>query len=107
MGPATTIPSDVTTYLTAAMALMRQIAVRSQFIYEQLKWNSLLSPPRMEYHPSPNKCFFLSFSVMFSLAQHCNTGLFPCHNGLCVPQRYVCDHDDDCGDRSDELNCSM
>lgn len=106
MGPATTIPSDVTTYLTAVMALMRQIAVRSQFIYEQLKWNSLLSPPRMEYHPSPNKCF-LSFSVMFSLAQHCNTGLFLCHNGLCVPQRYICDHDDDCGDRSDELNCSM
>lgn len=50
---------------------------------------------------------FLPFSVMFSLAQHCNTGLFPCHNGMCVPQRYVCDHDDDCGDRSDELNCSM
>lgn len=44
---------------------------------------------------------------VFSLAQHCNTGLFQCRNGVCVPQRYVCDHDDDCGDRSDELNCSM
>lgn len=40
------------------------------------------------------------------LAQHCNDGLFACRNGLCVPQRYVCDHDDDCGDRSDEINCS-
>lgn len=46
--------------------------------------------------------FFVS-----SLAQHCNAGLFQCHSGVCVPQRYVCDHDDDCGDRSDELNCSM
>lgn len=40
------------------------------------------------------------------LAQHCNDGLFACHNGLCIPKRYVCDHDDDCGDRSDEINCS-
>lgn len=29
MGPATTEPSDVTTYLTAGMAQMRQTAVRS------------------------------------------------------------------------------
>ncbi|TNN64423.1 Low-density lipoprotein receptor-related protein 2 [Liparis tanakae] len=33
-------------------------------------------------------------------SQRCNTGLFPCHSGVCVPQRYVCDHDDDCGDRN-------
>lgn len=48
-----------------------------------------------------------SSPVVFSLAQHCNAGLFQCHSGVCVPQRYVCDHDDDCGDRSDEQNCSM
>lgn len=79
------------------------------------KWKSLLNLPKCKQKGntihsmtlSPNRFFFLPFSVVFSLAQHCNTGLFPCHNGVCVPQRYVCDHDDDCGDRSDELNCSM
>lgn len=40
------------------------------------------------------------------LAQRCNAGLFQCHNGMCIPRSYVCDHDDDCGDRSDEFNCS-
>lgn len=70
MGPATTIPSDVTTYLTAAMALMRQIAVRSQFISKQLKWNSLLSLPRMEYHPSPNKCCFFFYLFLLCFLQH-------------------------------------
>lgn len=56
---------------------------------------------------STNQAFFCSLSAVISLAQRCNAGLFSCHNGMCVPQRYVCDHDDDCGDRSDELNCSM
>lgn len=58
MGPATTGPSVVTTYLTAVMALMRQIAVRSQSILVinsgLKKWKSLLSPPKMQpkqYHP--------------------------------------------------------
>ncbi|KAG7275698.1 hypothetical protein CRUP_011325 [Coryphaenoides rupestris] len=41
-----------------------------------------------------------------SVAQRCSTGQFACGNGECVPQRYVCDHDDDCGDRSDEQNCT-
>lgn len=49
---------------------------------------------------------FLWICFVF-LAQHCNAGLFQCHNGMCVPRSYVCDRDDDCGDRSDELNCSM
>lgn len=56
---------------------------------------------------STNQALFCSLSAVISLAQRCNAGLFSCHNGMCVPQRYVCDHDDDCGDRSDELNCSM
>ena len=35
----------------------------------------------------------------------CIEGQFQCANGLCRPDRYVCDHDDDCGDNSDEQNC--
>lgn len=32
----------------------------------------------------------------------CDDSSFRCNNKACVPQRFVCDHDDDCGDGSDE-----
>jgi hypothetical protein len=33
---------------------------------------------------------------------------FQCQNGLCVNANYKCDHDDDCGDGSDEPhNCTF
>lgn len=43
---------------------------------------------------------------MFCAAQRCSSGQFQCNNGECIPRGYVCDHDDDCGDQSDEQNCS-
>ena len=35
----------------------------------------------------------------------CNYDEFKCNNGNCVPKSYMCDGDNDCGDRSDERNC--
>lgn len=90
--PATTELSDVTKYWTAVMAQMRQIAVSCLLV------DAFWCP--LDYE------VLVPCSSVFFLAQHCSTGLFPCHNGACVPHLYVCDHDDDCGDRSDELNCS-
>lgn len=36
----------------------------------------------------------------------CTLEQFKCTNGHCVPLPYVCDHNDNCGDRTDELGCS-
>eukprot|EP00092_Neocalanus_flemingeri_P041600 GFUD01045305.1.p1 GENE.GFUD01045305.1~~GFUD01045305.1.p1 ORF type:complete len:884 (+),score=164.86 GFUD01045305.1:115-2766(+) len=35
----------------------------------------------------------------------CNTAELECRNGRCVPESWVCDGEDDCGDRTDEDNC--
>uniref|UniRef100_A0A2C9KAN0 EGF-like domain-containing protein n=1 Tax=Biomphalaria glabrata TaxID=6526 RepID=A0A2C9KAN0_BIOGL len=35
----------------------------------------------------------------------CRPGLFQCQNGRCIPNSYRCDRDNDCLDRTDELNC--
>ena len=32
--------------------------------------------------------------------------MYKCHNHLCVPSDVVCDFVDNCGDNSDELECS-
>ena len=35
----------------------------------------------------------------------CRYDEFRCNNGSCVPKSYLCDGDNDCGDRSDEQDC--
>merc|ERR1711892_1188727 len=35
----------------------------------------------------------------------CNTAELECKNGRCVPESWVCDGEDDCGDKTDEKDC--
>ena len=44
--------------------------------------------------------------LIFSSTATCSTTEFLCDNGRCVSRDFVCDLEDDCGDRSDERNCS-
>jgi len=36
----------------------------------------------------------------------CEPYQFRCKNNRCVPGRWQCDYDNDCGDNSDEESCS-
>ena len=36
----------------------------------------------------------------------CTSTQFQCGNGNCIPALWECDTDNDCGDNSDEVNCS-
>ena len=53
---------------------------------------------------------FLTFGFVFSPAARtpCADGEFTCGNGLCIASSWECDHDNDCGDQSDEGgHCGM
>lgn len=41
------------------------------------------------------------------LPKNCTSQEFQCQNGKCIPQKWKCDHDDDCGDKSDEICCRL
>ena len=46
-------------------------------------------------------------SSVFQVGKVCRDGdQFQCENDMCIPIQYVCDTDDDCGDRSDEKLCN-
>ena len=54
-----------------------------------------------------NLCFFVSLFPASKLPS-CNVDMFLCNNSRCIPKRFVCDQDDDCGDSSDEQsNCTQ
>ena len=43
---------------------------------------------------------------VMSLISECNKDQFACDNGMCKPKYWVCDRVNDCGDESDEKQCS-
>ncbi|XP_071528403.1 uncharacterized protein [Panulirus ornatus] len=38
--------------------------------------------------------------------RECSESEFRCNSNKCIPSRWRCDHDNDCGDKSDEEKCS-
>lgn len=40
------------------------------------------------------------------VASTCSSNQFACNNGVCIPEFWKCDGDNDCGDSSDELQCN-
>lgn len=48
-------------------------------------------------------------NFMFTWTQNgtCHDWMFTCHNKMCIPEWWTCDMADDCGDGSDELDCSL
>ena len=49
----------------------------------------------------------MSTFFIFSIAVGCTDIEFTCPNEQCIPIRWVCDDDNDCGDFSDEANCEF
>lgn len=48
--------------------------------------------------------YYYLFSNLLAL-HTCSPHEFRCRNGRCIMLSWKCDHEDDCGDRSDEFTC--
>lgn len=57
-------------------------------------------------HESVNNILLFSSLAIGTDSFTCVPGYFSCGNGRCIPNIWICDTDDDCGDGSDEnVNC--
>ena len=53
------------------------------------------------------RLFVNNISIPLITDDSCALGGFPCTNGVCIPEHFMCNGIDDCGDNSDETTvCS-
>ena len=59
-------------------------------------------------HVGHTLCILIDLNIVFIAPESCGThnGTFLCRNKNCVYEAWICDKTDDCGDWSDEMNCS-
>lgn len=50
-------------------------------------------------------CVWLTLSCVSAGPRACTESEYRCDNLHCIPDRWVCDHDNDCEDNSDERDC--
>lgn len=60
---------------------------------------SLTCPARDSWYPLMATCFSLS------VPRECTESEFRCDDQSCIPSRWICDFNNDCGDNSDERDC--
>ena len=61
---------------------------------------------RVHIRAALNRGFKVRYLSISDSVQKCQAERFECDNKKCLSPVFVCDGEDDCGDRSDEKNCS-
>lgn len=104
---ASLLAGNVMVKTTVVMRQMSQkrSAVRLSpfFKYKRHLWNKIFAK---QAYLVPLTIFLLQFPVICTAERTCEPYQFRCKNNRCVPGRWQCDYDNDCGDNSDEDKCS-
>ena len=97
------------------------VAVQSAWIQQQIQmcaWPKLVTTHALEFGSNlDNMPYKLTYSIvnlkiasfhyfLFFSGEACSTHQFECAKGQCIPQTWMCDGENDCGDFSDEQHCT-